>query len=305
MNYYFSRYMFTREAEDFAEAARMIRQALEIQPDYAEALAGLGWVYTLQFVGYGDPQDLKQAMDYGRQAYAADPDSAFANALAGVPYLFNREYDRIYEHLKKALALNPNKPEVQFIAGVFLRWMGLCSQAAAHLNRALSLDPYDFFYAGGLATSLSQCGEGRQAAEYYSRAIEINPNPPVLWTVVMMLLGTGQDQTAEAIFQKVELENPHHEGLERTRALLLAARGEQEGALALDRNYVVYALLNMHDEALEEMELLAERSDTELPYLELVNLRLYDGLRDNPRFQALLSSRKRVYEERLAKFGDL
>jgi serine/threonine-protein kinase len=305
MNYYFSRYLFTREPEDFEDAVAMIRQALEVQPDYAEALAGLGWVHTLQFVGYGDPQDLKQTITYGRRAYEADPESAFANALVGIPYLFSGEYDRVYDHLKIALALNPNKPEVQFIAGVFLRWMGLCSQASAHLQKGLDLDPYDFFSAGGLATSQAQCGNGEIAAQYYMRAVEINPNPPVLWTLVKMLLGTGQTQAAEEIFHRVELENPEHEGLERTRALLLAARGEREKALALDQNFVIYAILGMQDQALEEMERMVENSSTELPYLELVNLRLYDGLRDNPRFQALLAKRKPIYEERLVKFGDL
>ena len=120
-----------------------------------------------------------------------------------------------------------------------------------------------------------------------------------------MLLGTGQTQAAEEIFHRVELENPEHEGLERTRALLLAARGEREKALALDQNFVIYAILGMQDQALEEMERMVENSSTELPYLELVNLRLYDGLRDNPRFQALLARQKQIYEERLVKFGDL
>jgi len=41
------------------------------------------------------------------------------------------------------------------------------------------------------------------------------------------------------------------------------------------------------------------------PILELINHRLYDGLRDNPRFQVLLARQKQIYEERRAKFGNL
>ena len=305
MNFYFSRFLFTREVKDFEEAVAMIKQALEIRPDYAEALAGLGWVYTLQFVGYGDPEDLKQATAFGRRAFESDPDSAFANALISTQYLFRREYDRVHDHLKKALSLNPNKPEVHFIAGVFLRWMGLCSQAAAHFQKALDLDPYSFFNAGGLATAHAQCGNGESALKYYKQSLEINPNPPTMRVIVGMLLASGWTDEAEGIFRRVEQENPGHEQLERTRALILAARGEKEQALAIERDFWIYALLGMNDQALEEMEEIVEKSDTELPYLELVNMPLFDGLRESPRFKALLAGQKRIYEERLAKYGDL
>jgi tetratricopeptide (TPR) repeat protein len=283
----------------------MIKQALEIRPDYAEALAGLGWMHTLLFVGYGNPEDLKTAMAYTRRAFESDPDSAFANALTGTYFIFSGEYDRVYEHVKKALSLNPNKPEVQFIAGVFLRWMGLCSQAAAHFQKALDLDPYSFFNAGALATAHAQCGKGESAVKYYSQALEINPNPPTMWVITKMLLGSGNAQTAEDFLRVVERENPGHEELEGIRALLLAARGEKARALDLDRNYVIYALLGMQDEALDDMEDIIERSDTDLPFLELANLRLYDVLREHPRFQTLLASQKSIYEARLAKYGDL
>jgi tetratricopeptide (TPR) repeat protein len=305
MNFFFSRYMLTRDPEDFESAVGMIGQALEIQPDYAEALAGLGWLHTLQFVGFGDKQDLVLASDYARRAYGIDPESAFANALMGVPFMFSGEYDRTYEFLKKALALNPNKPEVQFIAGVFLRWMGLACRAAGHARKALDLDPYSFFNAGLAATALAQCGEGGKASEYYIRSLEINPNPPTLVMMLRMLVGSGLTRTAEEIFGRVEDTNPGNEQLESARALMLAARGEKERALALSRSYVIYALLGMTDEALDGMERAIERSATALPYLELVNLRLYDGLRDLPRFQALLARQRKVYEERQAKYGDL
>ena len=62
------------------------------------------------------------------------------------------------------------------------------------------------------------------------------------------------------------MEYPDHEGLERARALLLAALGEREKALALDQNFVIYALLEMRDYAVEENERTMERSATELPY---------------------------------------
>jgi TolB-like protein/Flp pilus assembly protein TadD/predicted Ser/Thr protein kinase len=305
MNFYFSRFMFTREHKDFEDAVSMIEQALEIRPDYAEALAGLGWVYTLQFVGYGNPEDLKRAIAYAQRAYQSDPDSAFANALIGTQYLFSHEYDRVYGHLKTALSLNPNKPEVQFITGVFLRWMGLCSQAATHFQKALDLDPYSFFNAGALATAYAQCGNGEGTIKYYMQSLEINPNPPTLWVIIKMLLGNGKTQAAEDIFRRVEQENPGHEQLERARALILAKRGESAQALDIGRNYVIYALLGMQDGALDAMEDIIEKSDTDLPYLELLNMRLYDGLRDFPRFQALLAGQKRIHEERLAKFGDL
>jgi hypothetical protein len=88
------------------------------------------------------------------------------------------------------------------------------------------------------------------------------------------------------------------------RALLLAACGEKNKALALSQHQYVYALLGMKDEALRIMEDKASKG-VKFLYLVLLNNPLYDNLRNDPRFEKIVQDAKLRYEENVKKYGNL
>ena len=92
----------------------------------------------------------------------------------------------------------------------------------------------------------------------------------------------------------------------RQKAILLAARGEKKKALALGvESSQVYSLLGMKDNAIKILQKLLKRNEDAYEYLYLRNNPHYDNLRDDPRFQKIVENSKKIYEERLKKYGDL
>ena len=85
-------------------------------------------------------------------------------------------------------------------------------------------------------------------------------------------------------------------------AVYYALLGDKEKALSLPRNGHVYALLEMKDEAIDQIQREIEKFDWMHTYLSLKKLNFYDNLRGDPRFQALIDQQKSKYEEYLIKY---
>jgi len=94
--------------------------------------------------------------------------------------------------------------------------------------------------------------------------------------------------------------------LKFSRAFYFAALGKKEKALALNRWPGVLAELGMKDAAISAMtRITANQEDGYLwmNYLPLKNFQIYDSLRDDARFRAILKKEKRKYEERINKYS--
>ena len=85
-----------------------------------------------------------------------------------------------------------------------------------------------------------------------------------------------------------------------------ANRGEKDEALSLWKNSEVYALLGMNDEAIEhlEKEIANRKNHPYCYYYLLLNNPFYDNIREDPSFQAIVNSEKKVYERELKKYVD-
>ncbi len=99
---------FTQEAN--AQARQMFEKALELDPQYAEAYAFLGWTY---FREWGlqwsqDPQTLEQAFALAQKAVALDDSLPQAHVVLGAVYLWKKQHDQAIAEAERAIALDPN-----------------------------------------------------------------------------------------------------------------------------------------------------------------------------------------------------
>ena len=96
----------------------------------------------------------------------------------------------------------------------------------------------------------------------------------------------------------MEETNPELSWIQNRKALLYAVKGEREKALSAAKVAEIYSVLGMKDEAIQYIN---ERLDQPLayPYLSLMNLPVYDNLRDDPRFKEIIKKKKKKYEELL------
>ncbi len=260
-------------------ARRMFKKAVELDPHYARAYAGIANCDSALHGWHSEEVALDDILEMSARALALDPELAEAHAARG-------------------LALHSNERRVE---------------AITEFERALELEPdlyeANYFYARLLYTQ----GEMEASARYFVKAAEIRPDDyvsPILLTSVYRTLGQttetenwaqrGIERAERALLLHPENSSPAHRG-----ALALAHLGERERArdwaaralaIAPDDIYAfyniacAYSILGDIEPALDLLERVVTRNTRE-QMLWFDNDSDLDPLRDHPRFQRMYAAR--------------
>jgi len=126
------------------KARQMFEKAIELDPDFASAYAGLGQTYLNQ-VDYGwtefPAQALQDAKDLADKALRLEENNADAYALLGFVYIYLERYDLAISQLNRAIELNPNDASALRNRGQVLIWSGKTDDAIHSLETAFRFDP--------------------------------------------------------------------------------------------------------------------------------------------------------------------
>jgi adenylate cyclase len=320
---YFKRlYRDEEREEDFDTAKRMYTKAIEIDPSYAMAYVGLGDLYECRFVIYDRDQDLGFMLRNFQKAYELAPNMAECNAGLGWYHFYLQDNDSAYNYYKRAFDIDPNNPNVAFNIGSFFRSIGLFKKAINYYSRAIELDPFDPLYRRLRATSYRHIGEYERSIADIEEIRRMYPKDLylILAQARVLILMKRLDEAEERI-NEVELADPDIKDIQYTRAQVYALRGDKEHALELikgiERYYYyhslfsyIYAISGMADETIEVIQDGIDKGYEKIKtylytYLELINNTFFDGLRGDPRFQEILRSQKKKYEEMSSKYSGL
>jgi len=130
-------------ARSVSEAVGAFRQAVAIDPDYAQAWAALAEAQAL-LPAYG-PTAMQTAnadsLESARRALAANPDVALAFVAQGMVYTDQMRWADADEAFRRALALAPGDAEALNQYGQFLEGVGQLQPALVQFDRALQRDP--------------------------------------------------------------------------------------------------------------------------------------------------------------------
>ncbi len=187
-------------------AAERFRQALDLDPDNAAALGGLGNVAQSQ-------GRLDEAVASYRRALDADPGLGFARGNLGVTLLTQGNYRDGAEALRLACEANPESALLWMHYGNALLSIGELDEAERKFHRALEIVPRSAETRSGLAEILRRRKRNEEAIAEYRRAIEISPDfSAAQLGIGLVLLSTRRfEEAAAALRRAIELAPTHAE----------------------------------------------------------------------------------------------
>ena len=257
-------------------ARRMFERAIEIDPNFARAHAGIADCCSFLYI-YGDASkaNLEAANTSSQRALELDPSSAEAHTSRALALTLHRRYQEARVEFEAALRLNPMLYEAHYFYGRACVTEGKFEEAVSHYRDAWRVRPEDyqaiFLSADPLAT-LGRHDEvleaARQAIKLADAHLELNPDDARAWYLsgaALMRLGRPE------------------EAMERARR---ASAIDPEDAGVLYNVACIYALAAASSEALDYLDKAIQNGFGQREWLE--NDSSLDSIRGEPRFQALL-----------------
>ena len=301
------RYLWNRwNTESFRHSLERYREAIEADPGYALAWAGLADSYaTLGNTNAMAPAEAYvKAREAAERGLALDPSLAELHAsLAYVHRFHDWDWARAERGFLRALELNPGYATGRRWYAQFLSGLGRHGEAIAEAERALELDPLSLVIHTAVGDVLFYARRYERAVSYYRRCVELDATfGPGHTDMARALEHLGRHEEAIAEFLLGVGHTPGA-GMPASTGLatLLAAAGRREEAGAMiaaliERSqaaYVspygiasAYAVAGENAKALDWLERAYAERDGTMVWIK-VHPRL-DGLRGEPRFRELL-----------------
>ncbi len=222
--------------EAFEAARKHFEQALQFDPNYTPALAGLSILEGFYYRNL-DPREsrLRRAEQLARRALAIDPEIADAHAALGAVFGYMFDYARAAEECRQAIRLEPENA----LGWDLLSWALTYQQppdapeAEKAARESIRLEPsfMPAYYHLGRALLLQ--GRFQEAIAAFERAKELIPGSAIPdFGVAQVYLAQRDYHRAVSIL----LKQPESVGNTPTLLFLLssayAGRGEKEKALA-------------------------------------------------------------------------
>lgn len=177
-HYLHGRYFFNRSGEsDVARAREYFERALQEDPDYARAWAGLAGTYYAAFSsGQGATDEAQRAwLASIERGLSLGPGLAEVHVRAAQFYWWRGEWRRSEEHCRLAIALNPSDSLVLGVSALKAIAVGHRHEALSLQRRAVAVDPLSAQLRAQLGVLLAAVGELKAAEAELRHARELSP----------------------------------------------------------------------------------------------------------------------------------
>jgi TolB-like protein/Flp pilus assembly protein TadD len=300
------RYFWGKFTEDGTKKSiEYYRQAIEIDPNYALAFAGLCSAYNIQGAsGLVTPREvIPKANAAAEKAIALDDTLSEAHSCVGSNKLyFDWDWLTAERELKRAIELNPNAADAHDLYGGYLQATGRLDQAIAEYQRARELAPLSPQYTTDLAYGLYANRQFDQSLDAYRKGAELDPNFPVVpFLPGQIYERKGAYQEAIAECQKTIASRGREPAAVSALGYAEAMSGAKSEAQKIANELVarwqqhyfppflialVYTALDDKDQAFAWLNKAFAERDSQLTWVNTE--RQLDSLHSDPRFADLL-----------------
>ncbi len=260
----------------FQKAEDDFRRAIEIDPGYAPAYAGLAHVYSWRVEWLGGGESAAQIADRAsRRALELGPTLAESHLARGDVLSIQKDYSGAERAYEEAIRLHPASFDAYYRYARNCFQSGKYEQSLALFRRGAEVRPEDFQCLILSAMPLEKLGRTdeipevrREALRRIERQLELDPND-----ARALILGSGallEQDRARALewVARAVAAAPDEPSVTNNAACTYARMGMKEAALAL--------LTESFGRGFGKRDWIEHDPD-------------YDSLRDDPRFQALLA----------------
>jgi TolB-like protein/Tfp pilus assembly protein PilF len=299
-------YWNKRSGDSLSKGAECFRQAIERDPNYAAAYAGLAdCASSAGWFGFLSPEDaFAKGRTIARKALQMDRSLGEAHASLGWA-LTHYDYDFVAaeKEYERSIELNPRYATAHQWFGLLLAPLGRFDEAFTEFKRAVRLDPLSPIIHASLSWAYYCARLYDKAIEQATSTLDLDPVfPPPWYALGVASMLKGDHESGITAFQKgVELSSGASAYVSGLGWAFAKAGRRNEAQTILDRllresgagRYVmavqfaiIYAELQDKDEALHWLEKGHEERSA-----WMVNLKTdarYDPLRSDPRFCELM-----------------
>jgi serine/threonine protein kinase/TolB-like protein/Tfp pilus assembly protein PilF len=296
--YLLGRQFFERGTLDgFRRAAEAYRKAVELDPRYAGAYAELAIAESFVADPSGDAAGQQRALAAADKAVELAPDDADAYATRGYMRLRRTwDWSGAQADFEKARTLDAANSTIQWRYATLLVYFDRRPEALAAAKKATELDPLSAVAWLFLSWNLTENRQVAAAHEALRRALEIQPeNPIILASLGSLQLLEGNATEALTTFGQVSDEEVRLWGVARAEHALghakesqqaldqFIANGGQAKAYAIAE---IYAWRGEKDKAFEWLDRAYRQHSSDLYGFR--NDAAFASLRGDARFAALL-----------------
>ncbi len=298
-------YLGRRTPESLARARGLFAQAIDRDPVFAAAYAGLGSSYVGLTYYWVMPsrEAFPLAEAAARRALQIDSTLGYAQALvAEATASYHWQWAAAEPLYRRAIALDPNDPELHHVFGVYLRTLGRLDEAEAEMRRAVELDPLTRHFAYQLGRILACAGRPAEAAVQFEKQLALDSvYPPAHYELAKVLasqgaydvaiqeLAMGARQWGDTAYTRLVQGDRGSSGYAAAR-LLAATRSLERLRLRAQHGYVPpvgfareYIVLGRREESLASLRRAFEIRDVSLATTNCDPE--YAPLRADPRYQ--------------------
>jgi tetratricopeptide (TPR) repeat protein len=248
--------------EFYPKSKAAAQKALEIDDTLAEAHTALG--FSTQFYDW----DFRTAETQYKRALELDPDSSDTYFAYAALLTLEGKHDEALEKISRARELDPLNLRINALEGRFLAIAGRVDEGSARLQKTIELEP-NYFLAHLFASSVyTEKGQYQEAISEAAKARDLSGgNAEAIAWIGYALARSGKKNEARSVLEEL-----------RKRAT--------ERYVPPYNFALIHHGLDERDETLSWLERGFEQRDPKMLFLK--SGRIWDDLRDDPRFKSMI-----------------
>jgi adenylate cyclase len=272
-------YFAKNTTQDNVYARQMFNQAIEIEPEFGRAWAGVAYTHGFEYMYFNASNvNLNEAKRTSERALELAPELASSHVSAGIAHCMSQDYKESEVEFEQAIKLDPKDYEAWYFFGRAKVQEGDLGRALKLFDHAAKVRPEDFqsvLLQAQLYISLGQEGKAmevtRKGIERVRAVLELNPDDNRARNMgAFALLRLGEAEEAKEWMSTSMKNAPMDSIIQYNGACFFSLAGDVEDALDCLENCLI-KVGNI------SREWLLHDSDM-------------DNIRDHPRYAAIIAS---------------